>query len=337
MRMRIIFSGMVKSSSGATPSVAASNAISNFASRLSSRSRESALCLSSVMPRLLRLSACQVRLRSRPGISSRKGSILRPADPDSGSTTTTSASSAARMFPACIVSGAEISSTRRSLSIAPAPFALRLAAQCPLQIGFEFSADRFQIEGGRIEQALNRETAQRPYQQRGLRVGIDVSANFARLHALLDENTHHEPEVSIRGRHLGANFRYRPERLADQHIERVAIARGRRADITLRDSRQRVQSAEPVSFAHFIAREARLQLTRNRAHQRFLGAEAMTDQSVAVAGLFTDLRESGAAAPLALDQLDRGVEHAAVRGFATLALGAASERGGCGGGGMLHN
>ena len=62
----------------------------------------------------------------------------------------------------------------------------------------------------------------------------------------------------------------------------------------------------------------------------------MTDQSVAVAGQFADLREGGAAAPLPLDELHGRVEHAAMRGFAALTLGAAAKRSGCGGG-LLHN
>ena len=118
-----------------------------------------------------------------------------------------------------------------SLSISPAPRAAafgegrlhshRLAAERFFEIGFEFGAHRFEIEGRRIQQALNCEPTQRSNQQRGLCVRLDVGANLPSLDALLNKAAHREPEIPIRSRHLGANFRHRPEL---NHAQRLAEA-----------------------------------------------------------------------------------------------------------------
>src|SRR5208282_2258424 len=256
------------------------------------------------MPRLLRFIACQVRLRSSPGISSRNGSILRPAAPAGGSTTTTSAPSAARMLPASIVSGAEISTTRISSSIGTPSLAASARGEAANYILPKLAAHRFQVERGRIEKALDRQSTQSPDDHRGLRIRLRIAANLAGFDALLDQLANRAAKVRIRRRHVAADFRHGTERLPNQYIQRIAITGGRGSKISLH---QRHECREPLPalyVIHFMPRKTCLRRVRDRAHQRFLGAEAMSDQAIAVTREFADLRKRGAAAALPFDQLD---------------------------------
>src|SRR5581483_6265911 len=144
----------------------------------------------------------------------RKGSSLRPAAPAGGSITITSAPSAARMPPASIVSGAEISSTRISSSIGPLLPAAGPRREVANDAGLELAARGFEVEGGRIEQALNRQAAQRADDNRGLRGRVRVAANLARRNSLLDHRADRIAKIRVGGGQVAPNLGDGSERLA---------------------------------------------------------------------------------------------------------------------------
>ena len=170
---------------------------------------------------------------------------------------------------------------------------------------------------------LHHQSSQHPYKQGGVGRRIDIAANLSESHAFLDQLLRRHPELPVRQGHLAANLAERTERLADQHIHRVPIAGGGRAQIRFRGDYQGLQSVQAGQrglqhFGKFV-----LQAFGHRAYQRALGAEAMADEAVAVARQLADFHQRRSAAALAFDQFEGGVDHSLIGQFAPLRLGAA--------------
>ena len=190
----------------------------------------------------------------------------------------------------------------------------------------QLAADLVDIESARLHQMLHHQSSKRSDQERRVRGGIDIAAYLAILHSAFDQLPHRHAKLMIGFGHLSSNLAHRTERLADQHVHRVAIARYCRSQIGLSGHRQRLQPMAPGQCGFHQLREFMLQAIGDRTYQRAFRSEAMGDESVAVARQVADFHQRGPAPALSFDQFECGIEHPLIRQLASLRLRAPPAR-----------
>ena len=188
----------------------------------------------------------------------------------------------------------------------------------------QFATYGVKVESGRIQKPLDGETAQDSDDHRGLGGGIGIAADIAVVDSPLDESSDGGAKLPVGICHVAPDRGQGAERLANQDEEGVSVSCRGGAQVTFGEDKEGGQSAAILELSHRVARKAFLDLAGDGANEGILGAEAMADEAVAVAGEFADLSERGAAAALAFDELDGGGKHAPIRGFPAFALGTAA-------------
>src|ERR1039458_6732782 len=134
-----------------------------------------------------------------------------------------------------------------------------------------------------------------------LPIWIDIAADLAGSHSFFDQLLHRHPKFTVRLRHLASNLPERTERLADQHVHRVAIARCGHAQTSLCRDDQRFHPMEPCQRGLQQFCELTLQALGHGAYQRALRSEPMAYEPVTVAGQLADFHQRRPAASLAFN------------------------------------
>src|ERR1019366_10504318 len=135
--------------------------------------------------------------------------------------------------------------------------------------------DSVDVEGRRLHEMLHYQSSKRSYEQRRIRGRIDIAADLAGSHSFFDQLLHRHPKFTVRLRHLASNLPERTERLADQHVHRVAIARCGHAQTSLCRDDQRFHPMEPCQRGLQQFCELTLQALGHGAYQRALRSEPM--------------------------------------------------------------
>src|SRR5271166_246161 len=159
---------------------------------------------------------------------------------------------------------------------------------------------------------LHHQSPKRSHKQRCVSGRIDIAAYLADSHSLFDQLLHRQTEIMVRFGHLAANLLKRSERLADQHVHSIAITGRCRAQVSLGRYDQCLQPMKPRQRGLQKFCELTLEVQGGSAYQLALRPEPMADESVAVARQLADFHQGSAAASLALDQLERGIEHSLI-------------------------